>query len=135
MYGLLEKREEYICDIFNSYYDKIGNPILFKEQPKHFSENQFVITNRNLDDTMKIIYVSLSDEHEGSLVYCTAYAFVYCIENKEIVSFFMFTIEKSIDNTTCIAHMWDGERTNLGTATGSINGDIQFIKELVYMES
>lgn len=133
LYRLLEKGESYICDIFNSYYDRVGNRFVFKDHPRHFSEDQFAITYQDLDDELKIIYVSLPDDYT-SIVYCTAYVFVYFMENEKIVSFTMFTIEKSVGNTTCIAHMWDGDRTNLGEATGSINGDIQLIKGMVYIE-
>ena len=130
LYELLEKREQYLCDYFNIYYEKIGNPLFFTANPKRFSVDQFLITEKASDNGSKIIYISLPDEHEGSRVYCTAYAFVYHEENGVIDAFKMFTIEKSIFNTTCIAQMWDGQRINIGEATGSAEGDIAFLEKI-----
>ena len=72
------------------------------------------------------MYVSLPDAHEGSLVYCIAYAFVFPdYDQANSSDFLMFTIERSISGTTCIAIMNDGERANLCEATGTIEGDMK----------
>lgn len=131
---LLKIREKVLCDLFNSFYDEFGNKTFFKESPKHFTENQFTITEKDFDDEIKIVHISLSDEHEGSDIYCTAYVFACYMENGEINSCSMFTVEKSTGDVTFICKMNKGIHSNFGFGTGSIDGDIMRIKELADKE-
>lgn len=127
--GLLESRGGILCNIFNSYYDKFGNASFFKDCPKHFTEEQFTVTEKDFDD-MKIIHISLPEEHTGSFVYCTAYVFVCGTEDSKINSCSMFTIEKSMGDITFIGKMSNGQHINFGLGTGSADEDIQRIREL-----
>lgn len=119
-----------LCDVFNSFYDEFGNTSFFKDSPKHFTENQFTITEKDFDDEIKIVHISLPDEHEGSDIYCTAYVFVCYMENGEINSCSMYTVEKGIDDVTFICKMNKGAHMNFGFGTGSVDGDIQRIRNL-----
>jgi len=131
---LLRYREEYMCSIFNGYYSKLFNKLFFRNKPRKFTPDQFSITEHTSEKGFRYVYVSLPHEHEGSLVYCTAYVFVYMMEEDTVTFFTMFTVEKSVRNTTCIAHMWDGERRNIGKATGTAEGDIAYIDSMLDIE-
>lgn len=128
--GLLVSRGSILCDIFNSFYDEFGNATFFKDCPKHFTEDQFNVTEKDFDDNLKIIHISLPKEHTGSIVYCTAYVFVCCMEDNEIKSCSMYTVEKSMGDIAFIGKMTNGGHMNFGFSTGSVNGDIQRIREL-----
>lgn len=128
---ILESHGSVLCDIFNSYYDEFGNSTFFKECPKHFNEDQFNVTVQDFDNNIKIVYISLPDEHTGSFVYCTAYAFACRTKDSRITSCSMYTVEKSMSNTTCIGKMHEGMHMNYGFATGSADKDIQAIKKLL----
>ncbi|MDE5557250.1 MAG: hypothetical protein K2J32_06085 [Ruminococcus sp.] len=128
--GLLESRGSILCNIFNSFYDEFGNASSFKDCPKHFTENQFIFTEKDFDNNLKIIHISLPDEHEGSDIYCTAYIFACYMEDSKINSCSMFTVEKSIDDVAFIGKMTNRQHMNFGLSTGSVDGDIQRIREL-----
>lgn len=128
--AIVTSKGKVICDLFNSYYDEVGNATFFKDSPKHFTKKQFVFTEKDFDDKTRIIHISLPEEHEGSMVYCTAYVFVCGMKNGKINTFSMYTIEKSMGDITFIGKMHKGSHINYGLATGSAEGDIQRIREL-----
>ncbi|MCM1506109.1 MAG: hypothetical protein NC177_03090 [Ruminococcus flavefaciens] len=129
--AIIESHGGILCDIFNSYYDEFGNKLFFKDNPKHFIEEQFTVTEKVFDDETNIIHISLPEEHTGSFVYCTAYVFVCGMKDD---SCSMYTIEKSMGDITFIGKMSNGNHMNLGFATGSVDGDIQRIRDLTYNE-
>ncbi|MDE6835080.1 MAG: hypothetical protein K2J39_12670 [Ruminococcus sp.] len=127
---VLASRGSIICNVFNSFYDEFGNSSCFKDCPKHFTEDQFTFTEKNFGDNLKIIHVSLPDEHTDSHVYCIAYVFVCRMEKSEIKSCSMYTIEKSMGDIAFICRMNNTGHMNYGFSTGSVNDDIQYIREL-----
>ncbi|MDE6426837.1 MAG: hypothetical protein K2K89_12000 [Ruminococcus sp.] len=129
--SILESRGSILCNIFNSFYDEAGNNTFFKDNPKHFTDDQFIITEKDFDDEMKIIHISLPDEHEGSEVYCKAYIFACYMKDNKMDSCSMFTVEKSMVDATFICKMTNGQHMNFGFGTGSVDGDIQRIRNLV----
>ncbi len=127
---LRESRGSILCNVFNLFYDDFGNSTFFKDNPKHFTENQFVFTEKDFGNNLKIIHISLPEEHEGSDIYCTAYIFSCRMQNNKVQSCSMYTVEKSMGDMAFIGTMTNTGHLNFGFSTGSVDGDIQRIREL-----
>ena len=125
----ISRKEKKICEFFNHYYNTI-NHLHFANHPKTFHEEEFTVTNTAVSNTRFILYITLPDEHEGSLMYCTAYAFSYERNFMGIKNIKFFTIEKSDMGTRCIGTMEDGKHMNLGLPTGTVEGDIAAIANI-----
>ena len=128
---VLKQRGNAICKIFNSFYDEFGNHLFFIDNPKHFTEDQFVYTEKDFNSNLKIIHISLPEEHEGSDMYCIAYIFVCRMQNGKVQTCSMYTVEKSFSDLAFICSMTKKGHMNFGPSTGSVDGDIQRIKDLV----
>ncbi|MDE6670610.1 MAG: hypothetical protein K2J36_09040 [Ruminococcus sp.] len=128
---IIVSRGSIICTIFNSFYDECGNSTFFKDNPKHFTEDQFVFTEKDFSNNLKIVHISLPEEHEGSDIYCTAYIFACHMEDNIATSCSMYTVEKSMGDMAFIGKMTDTGHLNFGISTDSADGDIERIREIV----
>lgn len=127
---LLTEREEFICRIFNLFYNYMAVQDGTGRPKRHFTPDEFEVITRDLSGGRGIIYVTLPEDPDGAMVYCTAYAFLCVKDGRKITDPVMYTIERSVMNTTCIGRMKGGTHYNLGPATGTVEGDIEFIDKL-----
>lgn len=126
----LRWKDGYVCAMFNRYYELV-NKVFFPNHPKRFDPSQFALTESKIEGG-RVIYITLPTEHEGSLVYCSAYAAAYRKGFFGIKDAKLFLIERSVLGTDCIGTMDpEGKHVNFGPVTGSIQGDIARIAEIV----
>lgn len=90
--GMLMEDEarDIFCSIYNDAY----------EGKRSFTKDDFNIT-RIIDEDDFIYYVTLPDEHDGSMVWCEAYGFVF-VRDDDLMNAQFFTLEKSNANTTML---------------------------------
>lgn len=127
----LTQKERFLCEIFNSYYSGI-NPLFYPDHPKSFREDEFTLTNTQISATGFILYITLPVEHDGSLIYCSAYAFSYERTLLDIKNVRFFTIEQSDMGTACIGSITaNGGHINYGQPAGSVEGDLTLIRKIL----
>lgn len=128
----LNKKETFFCDLFTQHYTW-ANPIYYPDSPRSFRESDFSLYLHSLPGGKNILYISLPEEHEGSTVFCTAYALTYqkgFLSHKNIR---FFTVEESIMGTTCIGQVpAEGGHINCGPTAGTMDGDLELLEKIAF---
>ena len=138
----LARKEECMCCLFVNLYGKMLRGVSYDSSIKGFKPNQFGVTHKIAENGWEVLYITLPEDPFGAQMYCTAYAvafrrsrgnsFVFWKKNEKISDICFFTVEKSIFGTDCIGSMTtEGDHLNYGSSTGSAEGDIKRILEIV----
>ena len=128
----LNWKEEFICDLFNQYYEKM-NPIYYRDDPKLFTVNDFYVGHREISSGNNYVVVSLPDEFMGSREFCRAYVITYteCQGKKERIQF--FAIADSAYRWLRIYRITEnGDQIILGHPTGKMSEDIELIIQVAF---
>lgn len=127
----LRSKDGYVCAMFNRYYELV-NKVYFLDNPKHFETNQFGLIKQRLSGGVQMAYITLPSEHEGSLVYCTAYAVVWQKGFFRFKNPRLFHIVRNLGGvmTVCTVDA-EGNYTDHGPTTGTAEEDMARIGEII----
>ena len=123
----LNWKEEFICDLFNQYYEKM-NPIYYRDDPKTFRASDFNVGHREFSPGNHCIIVSLPDEFMGSREFCRVYVITYLEQQGKKEKIQLFAIADSSYGWLRIYQIAEnGNKTILGHPTGKMSEDIELI--------
>lgn len=106
---------DYICALFNRYYETL-NPMYFPETPKSFAPSDFTV-RESVSGGQHFLIISLPEEHEGSLEYCTEFIIAYRKGIFGMKNPRLFALERNLGGTMTIGAMEpDGSHSTLGIA-------------------
>lgn len=129
---ILTLRERFFRNFFNRHY-QLTYPLFFPDAPPRFQDSDFSFTESASADGSHLIYVTLPEEHRGSFVYCTAYAFAFRQIGPEITDIRFFTVEHSDLGTGCIGTMAKGTtHLNLAPAADTAEGNKERIHKIAF---
>ena len=124
----------YLSALFNKYYD-IANSVFFFNNPKHFQESDFTITEATPVKGQHVLCLTLPSEHEGSLVYCTGFAIAYEKKLFAVKNPRFFLIERQLGGVFRIGSVdAEGSYTDLCASSGNPVEDIPRIHSLAFAE-
>ena len=128
----VNRKEEYICDLFNQYYEKT-NPIDCRDDPKSFSVSDFYVGHFEMDSANSYVVVSLPDEFMGSREFCRAYIITYTERQGQKENIQFFAIADSAYGWLRIYRISEkGEQTIIGHPTGKLAEDIKQILTVAF---
>lgn len=121
------QKDGYLCALFNRYYE-IANKVFFFDDPKFFEKSQFVLTETDLDNGRTVLHLSLPDEHQGSLNYCTGYGIAFEKKLFTIRNPKFFTLERHFGGIFRLGTVdKEGNHTDLGETSGDVQKDLETI--------
>lgn len=128
----LNWKEEFICDLFNQYYEKM-NPIYYKDDPKLFSVNDFYVGHREINPGHHYVIVSLPDEFMGSREFCRAYVITYTEKQDKQENIQFFAVADSSYGWLRIYQITEsGEQVFLERASGKLSTDVEIIVKTAF---
>lgn len=103
----------YISALFNRYYELV-NPVFFPDRPKTFRPEDFSVTE-SAAGRGRLLRITLPEEHEGSLEYCTEYVIAFGKGLFGVKNPRLYAIERNLGGVMTIGAMEpDGTHTDLG---------------------
>ncbi len=106
---------EYICALWNRYFETL-NPMYFPENPKSFTPEQFIVRETTADK-LHYFLISLPEDHEGSLEYCTSLFVAYQRGIFGLKKPKLYALERNLGGIMTVGAMEpDGTHTTLGSA-------------------
>ena len=128
-------KEDFFAGLFNDFY-AYANETVFADDPKMFAPDQFNVEKYMITASKFLYCVELPEEHEGSMVYCNAYFFVYDVGFLRPACFKFLTMETSIANTHAIGGMSEDLSThiNYGQPCSTLEETINKVLEICFRD-